>query len=349
MKVAFYAPLKPISHPKPSGDREIARGLYSYLSEHAKIFVLSDFRSRFFYFRPRGWALWLLRLAQAYFLARRERPDLFFTYHTYYKAPDAIGFLLARWFKKPYVIFEGIYGRSTARTGWFRIGYWINRAALRQATVIYCDKTQDYQFLRQWFPETAAYLPPSIDLSRFKKSAGNEVPVVATVAMLRAGRKVDGVKFLVKALGRLAAEGWDFRWRHAGGGQCLEEVRALALEHLGEKAELMGEIDAVPEFLAGADLFAFPGIDEAFGLVFVEAQAAGLPVVAFLGGGSADAVVDGETGFLTPNLDEEAFTSALRRLLADPALRGQMGARAHELARRFDRHKNYARLLLAAK
>jgi glycosyltransferase involved in cell wall biosynthesis len=56
-------------------------------------------------------------------------------------------------------------------------------------------------------------------------------------------------------------------------------------------------------------------------------------------------VVEGETGFLTPPMNEEAFTSALRRLLADPALRDRMGARAHELSSRFDREKNYAQLL----
>lgn len=345
MKVAFYAPMKPISHPKPSGDREIARGLHSFLSERADVFVLSEFRTRFFYFYPWRWIHWLWSLGNAYLLARREQPDLYFTYHTYYKAPDAIGFLLARWFGKPYVVFEGIYGRSSARRGFFWVGYWINREALRYASRIFCDKTADFEFLSKWFPGRAAYVPPSLELSRYRKSGENEVPVIATVAMLRAGRKAEGVKFLVKVLGRLEKEGWDFRWRHSGGGDCLPEMRTLANEVLGAKAELVGEIDTVPEFLAGADLFAFPGIDEAFGLVFAEAQAAGLPVVAFFGSGSADVVVEGETGFLTPGMDEEAFASAIRRLLADPALRGRMGARARELSSRFDRDKNYQPLL----
>lgn len=344
MKIAFYAPMKPISHPHPSGDREIARGLYSFFSGRAEVFVLSEFRARFFYFYPWRWLHWLLSLCRAFLLARREKPDLFFTYHTYYKAPDVIGFLLARWFGKPYVVFEGIYGRRSARRGIFWLGYWINRAALRQATHIYSDKTEDYEFLQKWFP-SVSYVPPSLDLSLYARGPGNEVPVIATVAMLRPGRKTEGVKFLVKALDGLAKEGCEFRWRHGGGGECLAEVRALAQDCLGNRAELVGEIDAVPEFLAAADFFAFPGIEEGFGLVFAEAQAAGLPVVAFLSRGSADTVIEGETGFLTPPLDEEAFVSALRRLLTDPTLRRRMGERARELSARFDREKNYGRLL----
>jgi glycosyltransferase involved in cell wall biosynthesis len=337
--------MKPISHPNPSGDREIARGLHSFIAGRAEVFVLSEFRARNFFLSPVGILRWLACLWRAYLLARKERPDLFFTYHTYYKAPDGIGFLLARWFGKPYVVFEGIYGRASARRGLYWIGYWLNRAALRQADKIFCDKSQDYHFMREWFPGKTFYVPPSLDLSRFFRGPGNEIPVIATVAMLRPGRKTEGVKFLVNVLGRLAGEGLDFYWRHAGGGSGLEEVRALAGERLGDRADLMGEIQTIPQFLAGADIFAFPGIDEAFGLAFAEAQAAGLPVVAFRGDGSADAVLDGQTGFLTPGLDEEAYAQALRRLIAEPALRKQMGDRAKEHSSRFDREKNYSQLL----
>lgn len=337
--------MKPISHPNPSGDRQIARGLHAYFGERAQVFVLSEFRARHFYFSPAGWLRWLLCLGRAYLLARRERPDLFFTYHTYYKAPDAIGFLLARWFGKPYVIFEGIYGRKAARQGAHRIGYWINRAALGQATKIYCDKTQDFAPMQRRFPGKVSYMPPSLDLRRYRRGPRNAVPVIATVAMLRPDRKTEGVKFLVNALGRLAGEGLDFRWRHAGGGECLEEVRSLATRSLGAKAELLGQIETVPDLLASADLFAFPGIEEAIGLVFVEAQASGLPVVAFAGPGAKDVVVEGESGFLTPPMDQEAYIAALRRLLTDAGLRARMGARALELSARFDRRRNYEELL----
>jgi glycosyltransferase involved in cell wall biosynthesis len=337
--------MKPVSHGNPSGDREFARGLYAFLSGHAEIFVLSGFRARFFYFYPWRWMQWMLELAKAYRLARREKPDAYFTYHTYYKAPDAIAFLLAYWFGKPYFVFEGIYGRKSARRGFYWIGYWLNLAALRYATRIYSDKSEDFENLRKWFGEKVVYVAPSLDLSLYGAGSGNEIPVLISVAMLRPGRKSEGVKLLARVLGRLHKEGWDFRWRHAGGGKALEEVKAFAESALGANAEFLGLSDEVPLLLRGADIFAFPGIKEGFGLVFAEAQAAGLPVVAFSGRGSADAVIDGETGFLTPFMDEEAYAGALRRLLADPALRGRMGARARELATRFDRNANYRVLL----
>jgi glycosyltransferase involved in cell wall biosynthesis len=347
VKIAFYAPMKPICHPHPSGDREIARGLHAFLSEHAEVFVLSGFRARFFYFYPWRWGEWAWALAKAYRLSRREKPDIYFAYHAYYKAPDAIAFLLACWFGKPYFVFEGIYGRKNARRGLYWIGYLLNRAALRYATRIYSDKSEDFESLRQWFGGKVSYVAPSLDLSLYGPGAGpgNEVPVLVSVAMLRPGKKAEGVKLLARVLARLREEGWDFRWRHAGGGSALEEVKALAESALGAKAQFLGLRHDVPALLRGADLFAFPGIGEGFGLVFAEAQAAGLPVVAFSGRGSADVVIDGETGFLTPAKDEEAYAAALRRLLADPALRARMGAKGRERAARFDRNANYPALL----
>jgi glycosyltransferase involved in cell wall biosynthesis len=62
-------------------------------------------------------------------------------------------------------------------------------------------------------------------------------------------------------------------------------------------------------------------------------MAHGRPVVASAVGGLLDLVVDGETGLLVPPGDVEALRAALERLLADPALRGRLGAAARERAR----------------
>ena len=80
--------------------------------------------------------------------------------------------------------------------------------------------------------------------------------------------------------------------------------------------------------LRDSDLFVWPAIDEAIGIVFVEAQACGLPVV---GGDSAGvaAVVDaGRTGLLAPEGDIGAFAAATRSLLMDAPLRDRLGAAA---------------------
>jgi glycosyltransferase involved in cell wall biosynthesis len=77
-----------------------------------------------------------------------------------------------------------------------------------------------------------------------------------------------------------------------------------------------------------ADLFVLPTRDEAFGLVFQEAAAAGLPAVGTRITAIPEVVLDGETGVLVPPRDRGALAAALGRLLASPGLRLEMGTRA---------------------
>ena len=95
-------------------------------------------------------------------------------------------------------------------------------------------------------------------------------------------------------------------------------------------------------YYSAADLFVFPGIQEALGMVYLEAQSCGLPVVAFDNAGVPEAVQDGRTGLLVPMRDGRAFAGAIARLLVDAPLRRHMGAtarthirEAHELDRNY--------------
>lgn len=72
---------------------------------------------------------------------------------------------------------------------------------------------------------------------------------------------------------------------------------------------------------------------EGFGLVYLEAGAHGLPVVAHAIGGVPEAVIDGETGLLVPPGDQPALTAAFTRLLADPVLRRRLGEAGRARAR----------------
>ncbi len=103
---------------------------------------------------------------------------------------------------------------------------------------------------------------------------------------------------------------------------CSQRVRRVEFTHEPEK------------FMAAADIFCLPSYREGFGMVVVEAAAAGLPTVASRIYGITDAVADGETGILHPPADVPAMVKALVRLLADDELRARMGemARARVLA-----------------
>ena len=72
-----------------------------------------------------------------------------------------------------------------------------------------------------------------------------------------------------------------------------------------------------PDFFAALDVFAMPSRTDSFGIVFLEAWANGLPVVAAAAGGVAEVVDHGETGLLVPFGDVQALADALGRLLAD--------------------------------
>src|SRR5215468_5087293 len=100
MRIAFYAPLKPPTHPVPSGDRRVARLLMAAFGRaNHRVELASRFRSRDGVGDPvRQQALAELGHHLARRLARQyqarppaERPELWFTYHVYYKAPDWLG------------------------------------------------------------------------------------------------------------------------------------------------------------------------------------------------------------------------------------------------------------------
>jgi glycosyltransferase involved in cell wall biosynthesis len=136
----------------------------------------------------------------------------------------------------------------------------------------------------------------------------------------------------LRALARLAKiPGWVL-WV-AGGTERREDLdyrqslQALA-DHLGiaQRIRFTGERSDVVQLLAAADIYCQPNTaPEPFGIVYVEALAAGDPVVATDLGGVRE-IVDRHTGILTKPGDEEALAAALGILIADPAARQRMGA-----------------------
>ncbi|WP_292152755.1 glycosyltransferase, partial [Mesorhizobium sp.] len=85
---------------------------------------------------------------------------------------------------------------------------------------------------------------------------------------------------------------------------------------------------AVPDVLYSGGIYVWPGCGEAYGVAYLEAQAAGLPVVAQDIAGVPEVVRDGQTGFLTPPGDVAAFTSAIERLLVRDDERTAMAGNA---------------------
>jgi glycosyltransferase involved in cell wall biosynthesis len=107
------------------------------------------------------------------------------------------------------------------------------------------------------------------------------------------------------------------------------EVVGLGLE---TRTHFTGWRDDVPQMMQALDVFLMPSLWEGFGLVLLEAMAAGIPVVASAVSAIPEVVLQGETGLLVPARDVQGLTEALRQLLTDAPLRQHMGLMGQERA-----------------
>jgi glycosyltransferase involved in cell wall biosynthesis len=157
-------------------------------------------------------------------------------------------------------------------------------------------------------------------------------PTVLTVARLDAQK---GLRYLLDAIASVP----DARLVLVGEGperHVLEEhARRLGVSG---RVDFLGQRSDVPRLLSGCDVFVLPSIYEGFPLAVLEAMEAGKPVVATAVGGTPEAVLDGETGYLVPPRDPAALAAAIRRVLTDPVRTATMGEAARQRVRsRFSR------------
>ena len=350
MRIAFYAPLKPPTSPVPSGDRRMARLLMRALTLAGhEVALASCFRShdatgdaaRQARLRRTG-----ARLAARFLDRTRDRPpDLWFTYHLYHKAPDWLGPAVARHLGIPYVLAEASHAGKQADGPW-RTGWAATRDAIAAADRVFSLNPDDDDGVRPLLRDPARLvgLPPFLDLSarpardRAESRAARAASLglapdavwIAVAAMMRPGAKLDSYRLLADSLRRLAAARGTADWAVlvAGDGPARHAVAAAFpplpnLRFLGACPE-----PAVAGLLAECDLYAWPGIGEAYGMAILEAQAAGLPVVAAARPGIAAIVGPEHTGLLVPEGDATAFAVALDRLIGDEELRRSMGLEA---------------------
>jgi glycosyltransferase involved in cell wall biosynthesis len=340
MKVAFYSPIKPPDHPVPSGDRLMARLLIRALERGgAGVDVASTLRS--FRKEPLQDGLSVLREEAEVEVARIADdwrrgtvPDLFVTYHPYYKAPDLIGPDLACRFSIPYVTVEASYSRRRNESGWRAMQDFV-ATSVQTAAVNISMTERDREGLLGNFPEArSALLPPFLDVGPF--STLSPMPVAGrliTVAMMRPGDKLDSFRMLAEALALVDDIDWTLSI--IGDGPARTEVEALFARFGAGRIDWLGQLEqnAIAVRLARAAIYVWPGCGEAYGLAYLEAQAAGLPVVAQAIAGVPSVVVDGRTGLLSPAGDVPAHAHAIRRLLSDDAERQRLAHDAGDFVR----------------
>ena len=362
MKIAFYCPNKPLTHPHPSGDLVIAQGLCRALNDaghHCRELV--RFRARWFWTGPTGWLNALRALANGCRLARDFRPDLWLTYHSYYKSPDVVGPWLSRLHHIPYVLFQPMYGTRRRKVRRTRPGSYLNRVALAACRHAFTNNRDDLAALQRILPmERISYLPPGIFPEQFQYNveAGQQVrarysvpasvPLLLTAARFRADVKFHSLVYLLKALARLRQKEANFLLLAVGDGPMSEPLRNLADQLLPGQVLFAGAVprERMAHFYSAADLFVFPGLGESLGMVFLEAQACGLPVVALDTAGVPQVVATDHTGLLVAEDDGSAMARAIETLLHDPARRARLAANGPEFIRQQrNLHRNYGRFV----
>lgn len=360
MKIAFHTPLNRYGDGAPSGDRLMARQLVTLLGElgHAVEIVPAE---RSFMREPdpallaahKQAAQGVITSLSQRWQAPKARPDLFFTYHCHYRAPDLIGPALVKRFSLPYLVAEASDAQKRFNGPWADSAA-LAREAILRADLHLCMTARDREGLSRLIPEPERLidLPPFLlgveevpEHSVAPREANEPVRLIA-VAMMRQGNKAACYVFLACTLARIADLPWTLTLIGDGPERPAIEAAFASLppgriRFLGrrERADILAE-------LTMHDLFVWPGLNEAYGVVYLEAQAAGLPVAALDSGGVPAVVERDQTALLAPHGDEAGLAAAIGRLIGDPALRASMGKAARGFARQ-ERNGDSARAVLA--
>lgn len=196
-------------------------------------------------------------------------------------------------------------------------------------------------------PETTRLINNGVDFAAFAtpvpKTLGIERADIASLTVIATGRMVarKGFDMLIEAWPLVLSQIENVKLMLAGTGPVFELLRDRIEElGLGHSVEQMGYVshEILVELYQSADLFVMPnrtmedGDTEGFGLVFLEAAAAGATSVGGRAGGATDAILDGETGLLVDGNNHEDIAHAIVSLLSDDARRNEMAIAANKNA-----------------
>lgn len=340
MKIALCTPFKPLDNASVSGDVTIARDLRDTLTKLGdEVVAVPFFSAKEIWKHPSRWFGAYRALGRMTEAVRGCAAWL--TYGTYYKAPDVFGPSCAARLGIPYALFQASYAANRARKAATWPGYRLNRRAMLRADHIFCNRFNDLKGCSKLLPsDRYSHVRPGLpegllvrdDVARavLRREWGAETArVVVTAAMMRAGVKAEGVRWVFRACADLVRQGRDIVLAVAGDGPRRMELEAEAKALLGERVRFVGLVDRerLGGFFAAGDLFAFPGLKESVGMVYLEAQQCGLPVVATDDEGAPHVVAHGRTGIITP-ADIEHFTRGVDELVRGPERCAALAANA---------------------
>lgn len=337
MRAAFYAPMKSPDDPVPSGDRAMARALQSALAAaNVDITLATDFRSRD---SSGNTTLQQQLIDEANAVVTELVPkgrtagwQVWVTYHNYYKAPDLIGPTVATALDIPYVLIEATRARKRLTGPWARFAQ-AAEAASDSATAILHVTERDREALLKYRNKNqiVASLPPFLATDALPFEGSHNGGMIS-VGMMRYGDKLASYQLISEALALVEGKNWDLAL--VGDGPARPDVEKL-MAPFADNVRVLGALppNELQDAYSQASLFFWPGVNEAFGMVYLEAQAAGLAVVAQDRPGVRDVLAPGS---FYPSADAGAagLASRLDMLLSLPKLKSHLGQNARRYVAR---------------
>jgi phosphatidylinositol alpha-mannosyltransferase len=185
-------------------------------------------------------------------------------------------------------------------------------------------------FITKYFPGDYRIIPNGVDLDRFTSAQPFEELRDGTLNILFVGRLEErkGLMYLLRGYHRLKKRHVDARLIVVGDGPQRGQYRRYVATRRVRDVEFMGRVsdDDKARYFASADVFAAPSTgQESFGIVLLEAMAAGLPIVASDIHGYKNVVQRGTQGLLVEPRNHRAIAAALYALAHDPEMRQAMG------------------------
>jgi phosphatidylinositol alpha-1,6-mannosyltransferase len=295
--------------------------------------------------RPESLAMYVKLLGRSLRLALAHRFD---AVHAGRVLPEGlVAWLVARLIRKPCVVYaHGEEITTWRQPGKFRVMRFVYRHADR--LVANSEFTRSELVKLGVADSRIMVIHPGVDVERFRPGLpsadlrarfgiGAEQRLVVSVGRLSRRKGFDQV---VRALPALVVRSIDAHHVIVGVGEDREYLQRLAVESgVADRVHFAGEVgmDELPRWLNAADVFAMPnreidGDNEGFGMVFLEAAACGVPVVAGRDGGTGSAVIDGETGLRVDGKSLQAVIDALCRVLSDRSYAEQLATQARRRA-----------------
>ncbi|MBR4497967.1 MAG: glycosyltransferase family 4 protein [Bacteroidales bacterium] len=194
----------------------------------------------------------------------------------------------------------------------------------------------------QYFRKTARqydvqFLPNAIDYEKFHCDNDHQPNTKLRLVNVGSYQAKKNQSFLVAVAKILRERHIDFELNLLGDGEKFGEITSLIKNNCLEANVMQrGNVENVAEYLWQSDIYVHSAYYEPFGLVLLEAMAAGLPVVTLDGRGNRDLIVQGKNGYMVYEQDTEQFADRILEIWNDKNKYNQMSAFAQDFARQYD-------------